>query len=131
MDEVNLALSLHIPYRWGEESYKGADCSGILFITARRAGLPVMRTTSARMLRGAGGWGGKTISILPYTSPCDLVGFTMSEARPLGHIGVLLAPITVAHASSTRGFVREKMRKGFLNKIRIIVRPNFLSPTSY
>ena len=129
MLEIDYALSLHISYVWGGEDLDGADCSGILWLTANRAGVPVMRTTSERMLKGAGGWGGKEIYALPDSRRCDLIGFTMRRERLLGHIGVILEKLLFAHASSSRGFVRQELKDNYINKLRIIKRPTWT--TSY
>ena len=34
------------PYVWGRADDKGADCSGLIWWAARRAGMPVARTTA-------------------------------------------------------------------------------------
>jgi len=128
MHEVEYALTLNLPYVWGGDSYRGADCSGILFQTARRAGAPVMRTTAARMASGSGGWGGSESASQMDCDRCVLVCMTTKPARPLGHIGVGIGCNEFAHASLSRGFVRQPLEGIYRGYLRLLVRPEWASP---
>jgi cell wall-associated NlpC family hydrolase len=104
-------VALKPAYRWGGaiSERAGLDCSGYLFLAAKRAGLPVKRTTSARMAVGEGGWVGRCIP-REEADAADLCFWTFDERRPHGHVGAFLGkggPAT--HASSRRGVVVEPL----------------------
>lgn len=95
---------------------QGLDCSGYLFLAAKRAGLPVKRTTAARMARGECGWTGRRVAACADAEKLDLGFWTFDKARPHGHAGAFLGkggPVT--HASSSRGVVAEPL-KGTLER---------------
>ena len=50
-------------YVWGgaESEQKGLDCSGYIYLAARRSGMPAKRTTGLFMERGLGGWRGNRL----------------------------------------------------------------------
>jgi len=81
------------------------DCSGYLFLAARRAGMPVRRTTSVRMAEGDAGWIGVAVS-RDSRQHLDLVFWTLKPHRPNGHCGVVWKhPDRVTHASLSKGRV--------------------------
>lgn len=104
-------------YVWGgaESEEKGIDCSGYLFLAAKRAAIPgIKRTTAIEMARGRGGWAG--VDILPdelfsNVEECDLPFWTWHDKpwRPYGHVGAFLMGenglLQVTHASLKRGVV--------------------------
>lgn len=74
-------------------------------MAARRAAIPVKRTTSRHMFRGSHGWIGG-FGGFPGSKPTDLVFWTFKSSRPHGHVGALiLDPDHVTHASGGRGRV--------------------------
>jgi len=90
------------------------DCSGYLFLAAKRAAIPgITRTTSLHMSMGLGGWTGREIS-LDDSDECDLVFWTLADNRPCGHVGALLrdtnGALKVTHAGVRRGVVLENLR---------------------
>lgn len=96
-------------YVWGgTDLARGADCSGSLFRACRRCGVPVLRTTSYRMLsENASGWEGAEIGIEDAYPGATLTGFTLKSSRPLGHIGMAVDyyrqnQIKFFHMSSSR-----------------------------
>jgi hypothetical protein len=115
--ELRGIVAKHSRYVWGGSTaeYLGLDCSGFLFLAAKRAALPgVQRTTAYYMARGASGWTGRT-KLLREVDPLDLVFFTWKPKpgkvpRPEGHVAaVLIGPksrlLEFAHASSSKGVV--------------------------
>jgi hypothetical protein len=130
--ELKAIIDVHPRYQWGgsESERKGLDCSGYLFLAARRAGLPVRRTTSHRMARGESGWDSVAVA-RDSIKPCDMVFWTFKERRPDGHVGVIWSACkrnysqneddrrdacpTVTHASSRRGVVIAVLR-GYLKR---------------
>lgn len=104
-------------YVWGgaESEQKGLDCSGYLFLAAKRAAIPgIKRTTALEMSRGNGGWTGVDIlpdSVFSNVEPLDIPFWTWRHKpdRPEGHVGVFLLGnsglLEVTHASKTQGHV--------------------------
>jgi hypothetical protein len=94
-------------YVWGgsESEAKGLDCSGYIFLAARRAGLNVRRTTAIRMAEGESGWKGMTLSSIDKDH-LDLIFWTFKTERPHGHVGAVWQhPKQATHASSSKGCV--------------------------
>jgi hypothetical protein len=100
--ELKCIIELKPKYLWGgsTDEKKGLDCSGYVFLAAKRAGMPVRRTTSDRMAEGECGWEGVRV-FRDEVRHLDLVFWTMKEKRPNGHVGVFyLDADHVTHASS-------------------------------
>jgi cell wall-associated NlpC family hydrolase len=108
--ELETIISRHPHYQWGgaTDEVKGLDCSGYLYLAARRAGFPVRRTTAKRMLEGNEGW--VNIAVFPAErKPLDLGGW--SFRKRFDHIGLIWkTPYTVTHSSSRRGVVVDELR---------------------
>jgi len=109
--QLKIIIAAHPRYVWGgaEDETKGLDCSGYLYLSARRAGFPVHRTTALHMRAGGGGWLGVDI-MFRDSRQLDIVWWTFSQGRPHGHVGILIRhPVhgipAVTHASSKRGVV--------------------------
>jgi cell wall-associated NlpC family hydrolase len=116
-------VALKPAYLWGGAISErlGLDCSGYLFLAAKRGGLPVKRTTAARMARGECGWTGAAVP-RSDADKCDLCFWTFDKSRPNGHVGAFLGkggPVT--HASSSRGVVAAPL-KGTLYGALTLVR---------
>lgn len=100
-----------IVYTWGAADARGlkADCSGYIYSIAKYAGLPVKRTTSARMALGLDLWTSVPLKI-EDVDEIDLLFFTWPESaktRLNGHVGMLLEShrsdlMEVTHASSVK-----------------------------
>jgi len=83
-----LEKMLGTPYRWGT-----TDCSGVISIAARRAGLVVRRTTTRRMYQE---W--PKVEARRGTAPI------FSHGKGPAHVGVwILAGKAFIHSSSSRG----------------------------
>lgn len=115
--EIRNIVKQNPRYVWGGSTSEalGLDCSGFLFLAAKRAAIPgVQRTTAYNMARGASGWTGH-VKQLREIDPCDLVFFTWRPKpgkvlRPDGHVAAVLLGaeshlFEFAHASSKRGVV--------------------------
>lgn len=117
-------------YVWGgaESEQKGLDCSGYIYLAARRSGMPVKRTTALFMERGLGGWSGKPLR-LEDCEETDLIWWTWktSPSRVHGHVGVFLVDrdsglLEVTHASSGKGVVIQPLTGKLLRDISSIRR---------
>ncbi len=125
-----IIIDRHPAYSWGgsESEQKGVDCSGYIYLAAKRSGIPVKRVTAFQMRHGAGGWIGKE-SDLGHTGELDLVWWTWIDKphRPHGHVGVFLIGrrselLEVTHSSSSRGVVVQELKGIFLRDISAIRR---------
>lgn len=118
-----LIIEKHPRYVWGgaESEVKGLDCSGYLYLAAKRSGLPVKRTTAILMESGAAGWSGKKVE-LDDAQELDIVWWTWltSPQRKHGHLGFFLVNrrgsnlLEVTHASTSRGGVTIQQLRGQL-----------------
>ena len=92
----------------------GVDCSRYMYLTAKRAGIPVLRTTALEMSMGHAGWSGKDIKI-DDADNLDMAWWTWSGSnRVCGHVGAfMIGPksglVEVTHASEKRGVVLDKL----------------------
>jgi hypothetical protein len=105
-------------YVWGgsESEEKGLDCSGYIFLAARRSGLNVNRTTAFRMAQGDSGWKGMTLSSVDKDH-LDLIFWTFTSERPHGHVGAVWEhPKQATHASGSKGCVVVAPIQGPLEK---------------
>lgn len=73
---------LGVPYKWGGTSGSGVDCSGLVYLAHRAAGINVDRTSSAL------GGGGKAVS---SPLPGDVVCYS-------GHVGIYVGGGQMIHA---------------------------------
>ena len=126
-----IIIDKHPAYLWGgaESEEKGIDCSGYLYLAAKRAGIPVCRTTAIQMEAGLAGWTGKKVT-LDDASELDIVWWTWktSPNRRHGHIGFFLINnrgsklLEVTHSSSSKGVVIQQLRGTLLRDISSIKR---------
>lgn len=96
----------------------GVDCSRYLFLACKRAGIPVLRTTSLGISRGQAGWLGKDIE-LDDAEALDVPFWTFKAERPHGHVGIFLVSdksklLEVTHSSPSRGGIVLEQLKGKL-----------------
>ena len=84
------------------------DCSGFVYLVAKRLGRPVPRTTANKywlMLESrARHWS---------EAECgDLVWWTLKHSRPYGHIGIMVRPPGFWQSGSSRGVYSRTFFKG-------------------
>ena len=71
-----------VPYVWGGTSRAGLDCSGLVWLAAKQAGVSVPRTTTAQ-------WAALQHIPASQAQPGDLVYFTGADPPSPGHVGVV------------------------------------------
>lgn len=109
---VNIAAKqLGIPYRWGGESTKGFDCSGLLQYAWSRAGVRIPRTTYDQFKAGT--------PVPPkQLEPGDAVFFKGSDSKTVngevlpGHVGIYIGGGKFIEAPHTGANVRISTLKG-------------------
>ena len=126
-----LIIWKHPKYTWGgaESEEKGIDCSGYLYLAAKRAGIPVRRTTAIQMESGLAGWTGKKVT-LDDAGELDILWWTWpsSPHRKHGHVGFFLVNnrgsklLEVTHSSSSKGVIIQQLRGSLLRDISSIKR---------
>jgi len=111
-------LDRHPKYTWGgsESEEKGLDCSGSIYLMARRAGLPVRRTTAKRMALADGGWHSRIVA-RTATRKLDLVWWTFKAERENGHVGLRWKDNNVIQASQKRGLVEDELKGKLVDKM--------------
>jgi cell wall-associated NlpC family hydrolase len=83
---------LNIPYLWGGKSVFGFDCSGFVQTVYKFLGVPVARDAYQQAAQGEG------VGFLEETRTGDLAFFDNEEGK-ITHVGILLNPQEVIHAS--------------------------------
>ncbi len=119
---ANAMTFLHTPYLWGGRSAFGTDCSGLVQIACKMAGIQIGR--DARMQAQEG----EDIHLIHEAAAGDLVFFD-NEAGEIDHTGILLGKHEVIHA---HGLVRidtidhegifNNNTKKYTHKLRLIKR---------
>lgn len=75
-----------VPYVWGGESRSGVDCSGLIQLAAKQAGINFpWRTTTQQ-------WAALQHIPANQAQPGDLVFFTGADPPSPGHVGVVTTP---------------------------------------
>ncbi len=103
------------PYKWGGVNRSGMDCSGLLFVSFKSAGMDIPRT-SAMQSKG----GGK--AKFNKLKPGDLVFFAMSKKRrKITHVGLVTEvrgrnDVRFIHASSSLGVIETNIHTDYYTK---------------
>lgn len=92
---VGLARELmNAPYLWGGRSFYGIDCSGIVQVVYKAAGIFLPRNASQQINYG------ETLSFVEEARPGDLAFFDNEEGR-IVHVGICLGGGRILHASGS------------------------------
>lgn len=127
---LQIIIDRNPSYLWGGSTTEdqGLDCSGYIYLAARRSGLPVKRTTAVVMEKGLQGWISNKVR-LEECAELDLVWWTWKSApaRIHGHVGVLLINrrsglLEVTHSSSKKGVIIQPMNGTLLRDMSSLKR---------
>lgn len=87
---------LHSAYLWGGKTVAGVDCSGLTQMAYKLCGIRLPRDAWQQALEG------ETVDFLPSARCGDLAFFDNEEGR-ITHVGILLDPQMILHATETSG----------------------------
>lgn len=91
-----------VPYRYGGESLRGFDCSGLVYYVHKRLGIPIPRTAEAQ-------W--RACRHVKRAQPGDLVFFRPPKQKI--HVGIYLGDNRFVHAPATGKRVRIEALNGY------------------
>ncbi len=113
---------LNVPYLWGGKTLCGMDCSGLTQVSFLLHGIKLPRDSNEQAERGT------VVEFITDAIPGDLLFFD-NESGVINHVGILLEPGKIIHASGKvrvdkvdhQGIFREDLNK-YTHHLRIIRR---------
>lgn len=103
------------PYKWGGVNRSGMDCSGLLYVSFKSAGMDIPRTSAMQSEGGGKVKFGKL-------RPGDLVFFAMGrKRRKITHVGLVTEvrgnkDVRFIHASSSLGVIETNIHTDYYTK---------------
>lgn len=115
-------MYLNAPYLWGGRSPFGIDCSGLVQVVFKQAGVKLRRDAREQAMQG------ETISFVTESLPGDIAFFD-NEEQNITHAGILLGDNRIIHASGKvridaidhHGIFNYEIRR-YTHKLRLIKR---------
>jgi cell wall-associated NlpC family hydrolase len=103
MDEIDSWMGT--PYQYGGETKNGVDCSGFTQAVYRSVNVEIPRTASQQA--------SASTTVSPGNLKFGDLIFFNTDGSGISHVGIYLGNGFFAHASSSRGVVRESLSKEY------------------